>query len=155
MGSETSSSLASLSHSYTVRCGLARQCVLEPFRHPPFCSFPAIATSAAVDLTPAAAVAATSTSSNATPHASFPKPFFTIASWRTPAVSWPLLRPCSTFQAAQPALLYLVPACLGSALLTADARGALAALFAYDEEEGTEALVDGDGPLGATKSKGD
>ena len=42
------------------------------------------------------------------------------------------------FKAAQPALLYLVPFCLGSALITADAQGSLAALFEYNEEEEEE-----------------
>ena len=39
------------------------------------------------------------------------------------------------FKAAQPALLYLVPACLGSSLFVAFTRGEFAALFAYSEEE--------------------
>ena len=39
------------------------------------------------------------------------------------------------FQAAQPALLYLVPACLGSSLLCAVVRGELKELFDYSEEE--------------------
>ena len=38
------------------------------------------------------------------------------------------------FQAAQPALLYLVPACLISSMLTAIVRGEVKALFAYSEE---------------------
>lgn len=38
------------------------------------------------------------------------------------------------FKAAQPALLYLVPACLGTSLLLALARGELSPLFAYSEE---------------------
>ncbi len=38
------------------------------------------------------------------------------------------------FKAAQPALLYLVPACLGSSLLTALVRGEMKSLFAYSEE---------------------
>jgi len=38
------------------------------------------------------------------------------------------------FESAQPALLYLVPACLGSSLLTAVVRGELKELFAYSEE---------------------
>ena len=42
------------------------------------------------------------------------------------------------FQAAQPALLYLVPACLGSSLLCAVVRGELKALFDYSEEEEEE-----------------
>lgn len=37
------------------------------------------------------------------------------------------------FEAAQPALLYLVPACLGTALMTAFIRNELALLFNYDE----------------------
>ena len=43
------------------------------------------------------------------------------------------------FEAAQPALLYLVPACLGSSLLCAVVRGELKELFAYSEEEEEEA----------------
>jgi len=40
-----------------------------------------------------------------------------------------------TFQAAQPALLYLVPACLGSSFLLAVIRGEVSLLLAYDENE--------------------
>lgn len=39
------------------------------------------------------------------------------------------------FKAAQPALLYLVPACIGSSFLTAVVREELSILFAYSEEE--------------------
>lgn len=39
------------------------------------------------------------------------------------------------FNAAQPALLYLVPACLGAALVTAFVRGEFKELFEYSEEE--------------------
>ncbi|DBA01101.1 TPA: hypothetical protein N0F65_001729 [Lagenidium giganteum] len=39
------------------------------------------------------------------------------------------------FNAAQPALLYLVPACLGSAIVTAFVRGEFKELLAYSEEE--------------------
>jgi len=39
-----------------------------------------------------------------------------------------------TFQAAQPALLYLVPFCLGASLLTALVKGQLGTLIAYSEE---------------------
>merc|ERR1719240_2363593 len=39
------------------------------------------------------------------------------------------------FDAAQPALLYLVPACLGAAALVGLCRGEFAALAAYSEEE--------------------
>jgi minor histocompatibility antigen H13 len=38
------------------------------------------------------------------------------------------------FQAAQPALLYLVPACLGSSFLLATVRGEVGELLAYNEE---------------------
>ena len=44
-------------------------------------------------------------------------------------------RSSTVFEAAQPALLYLVPACLGSSLLCATMRGELKELFAYSEEE--------------------
>eukprot|EP01127_Copromyxa_protea_P003137 TRINITY_DN13001_c0_g1_i1.p1 TRINITY_DN13001_c0_g1~~TRINITY_DN13001_c0_g1_i1.p1 ORF type:complete len:343 (-),score=90.40 TRINITY_DN13001_c0_g1_i1:38-985(-) len=40
-----------------------------------------------------------------------------------------------TFQAAQPALLYLVPTCLGSSLYTAFSLGDFNALWGYSEEE--------------------
>lgn len=39
------------------------------------------------------------------------------------------------FKAAQPALLYLVPACLGSSLLVAFVKGEVKALIAYAEED--------------------
>lgn len=41
----------------------------------------------------------------------------------------------TVFEAAQPALLYLVPANLGAALVTAAVKGELKELFAYTEEE--------------------
>ena len=40
-----------------------------------------------------------------------------------------------SFAAARPALLYLVPACLGSALGTAAVRGELSDLFAFTDPE--------------------
>lgn len=46
------------------------------------------------------------------------------------------------FQAAQPALLYLVPACLGASLLTALVRGQLSALFAYHDDDDEMAKKD-------------
>ena len=49
-----------------------------------------------------------------------------------------LLSFLTVFQAAQPALLYLVPACLGSSLLCAVVRGELKELFDYSEEEEEE-----------------
>ena len=38
----------------------------------------------------------------------------------------------------QPALLYLVPACLGAPFVVALVSGEVSALFAYDEEEEEE-----------------
>ena len=52
---------------------------------------------------------------------------------------------------AEPALLYLVPACLGSALLVALARGGLGSLFAYDEED---ELVEEEEPTAGGAAKG-
>ena len=43
------------------------------------------------------------------------------------------------FNAAQPALLYLVPACLGGSLAVGLARNELSVLFAYDEEMAAKA----------------
>jgi len=40
-----------------------------------------------------------------------------------------------TFQAAQPALLYLVPFCIGTSLLTAVTKGQLGTLLSYSEEQ--------------------
>lgn len=39
-----------------------------------------------------------------------------------------------TFQAAQPALLYLVPFCIGSSLIVGFSTGKMKELFKYDEE---------------------
>jgi len=39
------------------------------------------------------------------------------------------------FKAAQPALLYLVPACIGSSMLLAIARGEVNLLLSYEEEQ--------------------
>lgn len=44
------------------------------------------------------------------------------------------------FNAAQPALLYLVPACLGGSLAVALSRGEFSTLFAYDEEANAKAM---------------
>lgn len=65
----------------------------------------------------------------------FPKPFFHVNMLfyilglvATVAVMF-------IFNAAQPALLYLVPACLGSAIVTAVVRGEFKDLLSYSEEE--------------------
>jgi len=71
-------------------------------------------------------------------HAAFPKPYFhsclfayVLGLVATNAVMF-------YFEAAQPALLYLVPACLLGSLLTAVVRGELKELLAYSEEEEEE-----------------
>jgi len=51
------------------------------------------------------------------------------------------------FKAAQPALLYLVPTALLSALFTAAIRGQMSQLIAYTEEEAEEAQVEEDKKL--------
>lgn len=59
------------------------------------------------------------------------------------------------FEAAQPALLYLVPACLGSSLLQAYARDEMASLFSYDEDvkgEGSNITQSGNGSASGSKT---
>mmetsp|Transcript_41663 Transcript_41663/g.61157 ORF Transcript_41663/g.61157 Transcript_41663/m.61157 type:complete len:394 (-) Transcript_41663:465-1646(-) len=68
-------------------------------------------------------------------HASFPKPYFHSCLLAYVAGLATTLVVMIKFEAAQPALLYLVPACLGSSLLCAVVRGELKTLFAYSEEE--------------------
>jgi len=73
-------------------------------------------------------------------HASFPKPYF-----RSCLVAYVLglaltLYVMIAFDAAQPALLYLVPACLGSSLACAFVRGEASALFKYSEEVEEEVI---------------
>merc|ERR1711865_948535 len=69
---------------------------------------------------------------------SFPKPYF-----HTALIAYVLglgvtLFVMFYFKAAQPALLYLVPACLGSSFLCAITKGELTLLLAYSEEEEEE-----------------
>lgn len=67
-------------------------------------------------------------------HMSFPKPFFisNMIGYCAGLLTTVLIM--YYFNAAQPALLYLVPACLGASLLMATATGKFNALCAYDEE---------------------
>jgi minor histocompatibility antigen H13 len=67
-------------------------------------------------------------------HASFNKHYFNvnIISYAAGLVVTVLVM--YFFKAAQPALLYLVPACLGSSLTVAAVRGEFQQLFSYDEE---------------------
>lgn len=71
-------------------------------------------------------------------HASFPKPYFHSSLIGYVLGLGTTLYVMIVFNAAQPALLYLVPACLGSSLICALVRGELAELFAYSEEEEEE-----------------
>ena len=72
------------------------------------------------------------------PSISFPKPYFHSIMFGYVAGLATTLLMMTKFKAAQPALLYLVPSCLGSALLCALWRGELKVLFAYNEEEDEE-----------------
>jgi len=65
---------------------------------------------------------------------SYPKPYFysCCLAYLLGLITTILVMHC--FQAAQPALLYLVPFCLGSSLLTGLIRGQMKELFAYEEK---------------------
>ena len=71
-------------------------------------------------------------------HAEFPKPYFHSALVGYVLGLATTLYVMIVFEAAQPALLYLVPACLGSSLLCAAVRGEMKELFDYSEEEEEE-----------------
>ena len=71
-------------------------------------------------------------------HASFPKPYFHSALFAYVLGLGVTLFVMIQFKAAQPALLYLVPACLGSSFLCAVIRGEVKELLAYSEEEEEE-----------------
>ncbi|KAL3800101.1 hypothetical protein ACHAWO_012317 [Cyclotella atomus] len=68
-------------------------------------------------------------------HVSFPKPYFHSALVGYVIGLGVTLYVMIVFEAAQPALLYLVPACLGSSLACAFVRGQMKELFDYSEEE--------------------
>lgn len=68
-------------------------------------------------------------------HVKFPKPYFHSALVGYILGLGVTLYVMIAFEAAQPALLYLVPACLGSSLACAFVRGEMKELFAYSEEE--------------------
>jgi minor histocompatibility antigen H13 len=71
-------------------------------------------------------------------HAAFPKPYFHSCLFAYFLGLATTLFVMIQFNAAQPALLYLVPACLGSSFLCAVLRGEVEALLAYSEEEEEE-----------------
>jgi len=77
-------------------------------------------------------------------HAPFPKPYFHSCLMAYFAGLATTLFVMIRFNAAQPALLYLVPACLGSSLACAAYRGELKSLFAYSEEEEEEEEEEGE-----------
>ena len=68
-------------------------------------------------------------------HASFPKPYFWTCLIAYIMGLGTTLFVMMKFNAAQPALLYLVPACLGGSFLCAVVRGEVTELLAYSEEE--------------------
>lgn len=68
----------------------------------------------------------------------FPKPYFYSAMTAYFLGLATTLFVMIQFKAAQPALLYLVPACLGSSFLCAVVRGEVTELLAYSEEEEEE-----------------
>ncbi|KAG7346357.1 signal peptide peptidase [Nitzschia inconspicua] len=68
----------------------------------------------------------------------FPKPYFYSAMIAYFLGLATTLFVMIQFKAAQPALLYLVPACLGSSFLCAVVRGEVTELLAYSEEEEEE-----------------
>lgn len=76
-------------------------------------------------------------------HASFPKPYFHTALVAYVIGLGTTLFVMMRFQAAQPALLYLVPACLISSMGCAAVRGEVKELFAYSEEEDEEESAEG------------
>lgn len=67
-------------------------------------------------------------------HANFPKPYFHNALIGYVLGMAMTMVVMIKFEAAQPALLYLVPACLSSSMLTALSRGEVKTLFAYSEQ---------------------
>jgi minor histocompatibility antigen H13 len=71
--------------------------------------------------------------------ASFPTPYFNVTFVAYIVGLVTTIAIMHFFKAAQPALLYLVPACLGASLLLAVVRGELTQLFAYNEEEPEQA----------------
>ncbi|QIW94558.1 hypothetical protein AMS68_000076 [Peltaster fructicola] len=75
-------------------------------------------------------------------NAAFPKPYFTASIIGYTSGMVATLAVMSTFQHAQPALLYLVPAVLSSVWGTAAVRGELRAMWLYSEELSGEALAD-------------
>eukprot|EP00527_Entomoneis_sp_CCMP2396_P006008 CAMPEP_0198139452 /NCGR_PEP_ID=MMETSP1443-20131203/2729_1 /TAXON_ID=186043 /ORGANISM="Entomoneis sp., Strain CCMP2396" /LENGTH=405 /DNA_ID=CAMNT_0043801571 /DNA_START=299 /DNA_END=1516 /DNA_ORIENTATION=+ len=79
-------------------------------------------------------------------HISFPKPYFYSTLVGYVAGLGTTLFVMFHFNAAQPALLYLVPACLGTSFGCAVVRGEVSALMEYTEEEAEEEAEEEDTP---------
>ena len=69
------------------------------------------------------------------PCASFPKPYFHSILVAYVVGLCTTLYMMTRFKAAQPALLYLVPACLGAVLLCGTVRGEMKEVWEFTEEE--------------------
>lgn len=79
---------------------------------------------------------------NSAEYAAFPKPYFTMNLVFYALGLVATVAVMHVFNAAQPALLYLVPACLGASLIVGTYRGELRnVLFQYNEEEKKSAEV--------------
>jgi minor histocompatibility antigen H13 len=94
---------------------------------------------------------ASSTSDQNMIHAHFAKPYFHTGLLAYIAGLGTTLLVMIQFNAAQPALLYLVPACLGSSFLCAVVRGEVKQLLAYSEEEEEEEEEEGEDAKGDEK----
>eukprot|EP00429_Kryptoperidinium_foliaceum_P057442 CAMPEP_0176087662 /NCGR_PEP_ID=MMETSP0120_2-20121206/43889_1 /TAXON_ID=160619 /ORGANISM="Kryptoperidinium foliaceum, Strain CCMP 1326" /LENGTH=402 /DNA_ID=CAMNT_0017421511 /DNA_START=68 /DNA_END=1276 /DNA_ORIENTATION=+ len=88
-------------------------------------------------------------------HQSFPKPYFHSALVAYVLGLIATLVVMIQFNAAQPALLYLVPACLGSSFLCAVVRGEVKELLDYSEEEEEEEEKPQDAAEASTEDKKD
>lgn len=75
-------------------------------------------------------------------YASFPKPYFHSGMIGYILGMITTMTVMIKFEAAQPALLYLVPGCLGSTFITALVRGEVKDLLAYSEEHEEEEIVE-------------
>jgi len=86
-------------------------------------------------------------------HARFPKPYFhaTLVAYMLGLGT--TLFVMIQFNAAQPALLYLVPACLGSSFLVAILKGEVKELLEYSEEQEEEEEEEGEGEEDGAKDK--
>jgi len=72
----------------------------------------------------------------------FPRPYFNACSLAYLLGLGTTILVMHCFQAAQPALLYLVPFCLGSSLFVGLAKGQIKELFAYEEKAEVEEKIE-------------